>query len=115
MSAVGVFWLTKQLRAVDLRIRCQAAQLLCVIAHPTALQMRSTILQAWPEGGTFMMRHGLSRRQPPAFSAAALNFTATSMASSTVDVPVPEGYKVSACISFFPSILLNEHCLRSGI
>ena len=101
-----MFWLTKQLKAIDLHVRCQAAQLLCILAHPTSLQMRSTILQAWPEGGTFMMRHGLSRRQPPAFSAAALNFTATSMASSTVDVPMPEGHKVSICMSCFIPIKL---------
>lgn len=75
-------------------MRCQAAQLLCIVAHPAALKMQSTILQAWPEGGTLMMRHGLSRRQPPAFSAAALTFTATSMASSTVDVPFPDNNKV---------------------
>jgi hypothetical protein len=95
VSAVGIVWLTKQVKSLDLHVRCQAVQLLSILAHPSSLQMRNTLLQAWPEGGTLMMRHGLSRRQPPAFSAAALTFTATSMASSTMDVPVPENPKAS--------------------
>lgn len=57
--------------------------------------MRSVLLRAWPEGGTVMMRHGLSRRQPPSFSAAALLFTAASMATTCADVPKPGHDRVS--------------------
>lgn len=86
-TAVGVFWLTRLLRDREVHVRSAAARLLAILVHPAAGQMRSVLLRAWPEGGTVMMRHGLSRRQPPAFAAAALTFTAASMATSSVDVP----------------------------
>jgi hypothetical protein len=93
-NAVGVFWLTRQLKANDVEVRCAAAQVLCALVHPSAKGMCSSVLQSWPEGGSVMMRHGLSRRQPSAFSAAALAFTATSVATSTVDVPALEQHAV---------------------
>lgn len=86
-NAVGVFWLTRLLRHQDVHVRCSTAHLLATLVHPAAGQMRSVLLRAWPEGGTVMMRHGLSRRQPPAFAAAALCFTAASMATSSTEVP----------------------------
>eukprot|EP00892_Ulva_mutabilis_P007023 jgi/Ulvmu1/4693/UM002_0424.1 len=86
-NAIGVFWLTRLLRDREVHVRCQAAHLLAILVHPAAGQMRSVLLRAWPEGGTVMMRYGLSRRQPPSFAAAAMKFTAASMATSSEDVP----------------------------
>ena len=90
-DAVGIFWLTRLLRAdADVRIRCDAAALLATLVHPRAAAMRAAVLTAWPEGGSAMLRFGLSRCQPAALAAAALEFAAVSMASSSRDIPRSE-------------------------
>jgi hypothetical protein len=88
-DAVGIFWLTRLLRDSDSRLRCDAAYLLATLIHPGTNTMRDAVLQAWPDGGTTMLRIGLSPRQPGAVSAAALTFAAVSMASPTIET-VPE-------------------------
>lgn len=86
-EAVGIFWLTRLLREPDTRLRCDAAHLLAAIVQPAAGLLRDAVLQAWPEGGSAMLRLALSPRQPSAVSAAALAFVAVAMGTSTCDIP----------------------------
>lgn len=109
---MGVFWLTRLLRDRDVHVRCEAAHLLATLVHPAAGQMRSMLMRAWPEGGTVMMRHGLSRLQPPAFAAAALSFTAASMATSSVDVPKANANQAS---TVWPSRMCHDTATGGGL